>query len=567
MLKTEFKNWYIYLSKFSNIKINCLDLGSREGEFTCWMLNNLCNNNYSKVYSVDKWDDKLDYANDNFKPTEQKFNDNVIETGKEKQNVKMKMTNDKALIILRDISSIIFDFIFIKSCYDPKNIISEAILSWDLLNEDGIMIFDDYNYNALKKNYLKPKIAIDAFIEIYSTQIKVLHIGYQYIIKKINKKNFINIELENYYNLLEKINFYKYDYIQVLFDDYINNDLNFNLKISKKKNNYLFDEMEIELNKISDIVLKYPEIIKSNFIKEEFINNMNENDIKNNNIISDFLKRNIDSKILKEFSQISPIFELINKNKNKNIFISAERLKIDIDDLKKIKILNNKNIIICTDIIYNFNDLIKNTKKYNTYYLMQSKNSKTEYILNKSNIFNFSFNLSNIILCLNIQEIGGNAYFLISSMLDRMIIEIIYILKKYYKKIIIKNKYSDKIGLTISLYCYDFNGVPIKELAELNNIFLKINTDNFKNGNLFLNSIIDINNKEIENNITNKLNIFVKKKLNSIVDYVFLLNDIYTFINDNNNKTKYIYNIKKALYKYLVTNFFILIYKNKNYII
>ena len=41
-LKTGWKYWDTYLSKYVNKKVNILEIGCYQGEATSWFLNNLC---------------------------------------------------------------------------------------------------------------------------------------------------------------------------------------------------------------------------------------------------------------------------------------------------------------------------------------------------------------------------------------------------------------------------------------------------------------------------------------------------------------------------------------------
>jgi len=133
-LNTGWKHWDKYLSKFVGKKINCLDIGSFEGDSTCWMLKNLCTNPYSRVYSVDTWEGGSGYTeNTVFSEVEIKFDKNVEKTGKTNQNIKLKMLSSQALIKLRSEGNIFFDFIFIDASHEAKDVLSDAILSWDLL--------------------------------------------------------------------------------------------------------------------------------------------------------------------------------------------------------------------------------------------------------------------------------------------------------------------------------------------------------------------------------------------------------------------------------------------------
>ena len=48
----------------------------------------------------------------------------------------------------------------------------DAILGWDILNDDGIIIFDNYKWDELETEYYKPKLAIDSFVLMYKPQLK-----------------------------------------------------------------------------------------------------------------------------------------------------------------------------------------------------------------------------------------------------------------------------------------------------------------------------------------------------------------------------------------------------------
>lgn len=250
-LNTGWKHWDIHLAKFVGKKINCLDIGSYKGASTCWMLNNICQNPYSRVYSVDTWEGSPEYDDDvDFKEIEKSFDIVVEATGKQNQNVKMKMTSTKALLKLREYDLIIFDFVFIDASHEAKDVISDAILSWDILNEEGILIFDDYEWKLLNEEYFKPKLAIDSFVSIYKPQLKNLYIGYQYIIEKIRMENLQKPELDDYYKLINEINYYKFNSDEIVFQDEINDEIKFKLEV-KNDNKFINEIKNIDDLRIS----------------------------------------------------------------------------------------------------------------------------------------------------------------------------------------------------------------------------------------------------------------------------------------------------------------------------
>ncbi len=80
-----------------------------------------------------------------------------------------------------------FDFIYIDGSHLRDDVLVDAALSWKLLNLNGLMIFDDYQWRLERKSHDRPKDAIDYFVYSHIDEIKVLHMGWQCIIKKVNE--------------------------------------------------------------------------------------------------------------------------------------------------------------------------------------------------------------------------------------------------------------------------------------------------------------------------------------------------------------------------------------------
>jgi hypothetical protein len=58
-------------------------------------------------------------------------------------------------------------------------------MAWPLLKKDGIMAFDDYLWRVPGMSTIqRPKIAIDAFVNIFENEIAMAHNGYQLIVRK-----------------------------------------------------------------------------------------------------------------------------------------------------------------------------------------------------------------------------------------------------------------------------------------------------------------------------------------------------------------------------------------------
>lgn len=189
ILNTGWKQWDKYLSRFVGKEVNILEIGSYEGVATSWFLMNICTNSLSKVYAVDTWTGSPEYGNINFKKIEKTFDTTIKNTGRKKQLKKMKMTSNEGLLKLNT-KHTMFDIIFIDASHEAKDVLFDGILAWNILKEDGIIIFDDYKWTKLEKNYFRPKIAIDSLMNVLVPEMEVLYIGWQVLLRKKFKKNF-----------------------------------------------------------------------------------------------------------------------------------------------------------------------------------------------------------------------------------------------------------------------------------------------------------------------------------------------------------------------------------------
>jgi hypothetical protein len=78
-----------------------------------------------------------------------------------------------------------FDFIYIDGSHTRDDVFVDALLSWKLLNVNGVIIFDDYFWGWHFKPSERPKEAVEYFVYSRLDELKILHKGVQFIIKKV----------------------------------------------------------------------------------------------------------------------------------------------------------------------------------------------------------------------------------------------------------------------------------------------------------------------------------------------------------------------------------------------
>lgn len=151
--------------------IHYLEVGVFEGRATIWMLENILTHSTSKVTCVDIFP----------------------EDSKERLLANLKISGfiDKATIItgrsqikLRNLPLNSFDIIYIDGSHSADDVLADAVLSWPLLKNDGLIIFDDYLLRREFPLELTPKFAIDAFITAYRNYLEIISRKEQVFIKK-----------------------------------------------------------------------------------------------------------------------------------------------------------------------------------------------------------------------------------------------------------------------------------------------------------------------------------------------------------------------------------------------
>ncbi|NMG08318.1 class I SAM-dependent methyltransferase [Brasilonema sp. UFV-L1] len=160
-----------YLSAYVGQPCHFLEIGTHEGRATTWLLDNILTHTHAQIDCIDVC--ILDVLSDNL----------------DKTGVRNKVTlhQGSSTKVLRTFQFEEFDFIYIDGSHSAVDVLEDAVLSFRLLKNNGIIAFDDYPWNdARYSDGTFPKPAIDAFLSIYDHKIKLLHKEYQVWIQKVS---------------------------------------------------------------------------------------------------------------------------------------------------------------------------------------------------------------------------------------------------------------------------------------------------------------------------------------------------------------------------------------------
>ena len=179
--------YFEILDKFKGLNnLNFLEIGSFEGYGTNYFVDKYLTGANCLITCIDPW---IKYSVSTV--TNINGYDNLI--NEETYNIfkNNTMKNQDKIIIKKGFSNDIlpqldkiYDFIYVDGDHSEKTVWNDAINSFAILKNNGILIFDDYTWNEGDKS---PKKAIDRFLLEYKDYIKVLNINYQVCIMKIGE--------------------------------------------------------------------------------------------------------------------------------------------------------------------------------------------------------------------------------------------------------------------------------------------------------------------------------------------------------------------------------------------
>lgn len=136
-----------------NKPISILEIGTYEGQSTISFAYNICKHQNSRITSVDIADNDVIKYNMNSIPLE--------------LSSKISLLHGFSSIVLKNIQTK-FDIIYIDGSHFPDDVLEDAVLSFQLLSQNGLMFFDDYIFNH--EDYLSflQKDSVDNYLNVHN---------------------------------------------------------------------------------------------------------------------------------------------------------------------------------------------------------------------------------------------------------------------------------------------------------------------------------------------------------------------------------------------------------------
>ena len=166
-------NWEKHLAHLKGRpNLNYLEVGPFEGRSFFWLLDNILTDPSTKATAIDVFEKGTStHYQGKF---EKRF----------RKNARISGRNDSITIIkgysqeeLRPLPLDSFDVIYIDGSHAASDVLADMTLSWGLLKTGGIMILDDYRWNAGWPYALRPAFAINSFISAFAKEIEIIQRG------------------------------------------------------------------------------------------------------------------------------------------------------------------------------------------------------------------------------------------------------------------------------------------------------------------------------------------------------------------------------------------------------
>jgi len=166
-------------------KRNFLEIGSFEGRSSIWIAENMMQDG-DRLSCIDTWEGGEEHGGENMSEVEERFRANLIVAAKKfPERVIVQQKGTSTLILSHKIRHGAFhDFIYIDGSHKAPDVLTDACMSWPLLKREGLMVFDDYMWGNPRDALHRPKIAIDAFTNIFGETAEMVHVGYQLVVRK-----------------------------------------------------------------------------------------------------------------------------------------------------------------------------------------------------------------------------------------------------------------------------------------------------------------------------------------------------------------------------------------------
>ena len=127
--------------------LRILEIGSYEGRSATWISDNLLDHNDSVLWCIDTFEGGFEHAgDDNLKSLLDTFYSNISQS-KNFNKIRVMVNDSKQAMPLMIKNEMKFDYIYIDGSHQTLDVIHDGLNAFNLLADNGAIIFDDYEWN------------------------------------------------------------------------------------------------------------------------------------------------------------------------------------------------------------------------------------------------------------------------------------------------------------------------------------------------------------------------------------------------------------------------------------
>lgn len=164
---------------FVNKGVRILEIGCFEGMSTCWISDNMLDHPSSLLHCIDTFKGSAEHTPEQKNNLKDRYINNIV-ISKHPEKMLTIMNDSKVVLPQMILLGNGYDIIYVDGDHLAHSVMSDAINSYFLLNEGGIIIFDDYEWVLDGQRPIKR--ALDIFEQMFN--MEVVHTGWQRIYLK-----------------------------------------------------------------------------------------------------------------------------------------------------------------------------------------------------------------------------------------------------------------------------------------------------------------------------------------------------------------------------------------------
>jgi len=160
--------------------LQVLEIGVFEGRSTCWLLQNHCRTEASKVTVIDTFSGGVEHQQMDLRGLRGVFERNIggVDSSASVEIIQGDSLSKLGGLVAEGREEPGFDFISVDASHQAPDVLADCVLAFRLLRRGGVMALDDYLWSAerpgLDDPLNSPKIAIDAFTNIFRRKARII---------------------------------------------------------------------------------------------------------------------------------------------------------------------------------------------------------------------------------------------------------------------------------------------------------------------------------------------------------------------------------------------------------